>query len=220
MVVAPHPDDEVLGCGGTLLRRKAAGAETGWLIVTGISEAAGWSAERVRSREAEIRKVEEMLGFSRVYQLRLPTTRLDSLPMAEIVARFGEVFTDFQPTELFVPHPGDVHSDHRVCFDATASCAKWFRYTSVRRVLAYETLSETEFGLDSGRGFVPNIFVDISEYLERKVAAMEVYETELGSFPFPRSVAGIRALAMTRGAAAGCEAAEAFHLLREVEGRP
>lgn len=215
LVVAPHPDDELLGCGGTLLRRKKEGAIVGWLIVTGISSEAGWSAERILHRDNEIDTVTKLMGFDQVFNLRLPTTRLDSLQISEVVSAFSSVFRSFEPEEIFVPHRGDVHSDHRVTFDAVASCVKWFRYPSVRRVLAYETPSETEFGLSKASTFEPNCFVDVSDYLERKLEIMNVYQTELGEFPFPRSLRAIRALAEWRGASSGFNAAEAFELLRE-----
>lgn len=215
LVIAPHPDDEVLGCGGTLLRKKAEGSELGWLIVTGISEDAGWSTERVRKRAFEISRVSALIGFDRVYDLGLPTTKLDTIPMSDIVQRFSETFIDFEPQEVLVPHRGDVHSDHKVSFDATAACVKWFRHPFVERVLAYETLSETDLALDPSRAFRPTVFVDISGFLEEKIKVMETYESEMGSFPFPRSAEAVRALATLRGATAGFTAAEAFELLRE-----
>jgi LmbE family N-acetylglucosaminyl deacetylase len=215
LVIAPHPDDEILGCGGTLLRRKAEGAELAWLIVTGMSEEAGWPAERVKQRDREIATVAGMVGFSRVENLRLPTTQLDRAPMGDLVERFATVFRSFQPGEVLLPHRSDVHSDHRVVFDAASACCKWFRHPSVRRVLAYETISETEFGLDPAGAFHPNCFVDISDFLARKLEVMAVYQSEVGAFPFPRSVEAMRALATLRGATAGFMAAEAFQLLRE-----
>ncbi len=215
LVIAPHPDDETLGCGGTLLRRKAEGAELGWLIVTGISEQAGWSSEQVQQRDVEIAKVTELIGFSQVFNLGLPTAQLDRLPMGNLIDQFAAVFKAFQPEEVLLPHRADVHTDHRLVFDTVAACSKWFRYSSVRRVLAYETLSETEFGLDADCTFRPNCFIDISDFLERKLEVMAVYQSELGVFPFPRSREAIRALATLRGATSGFMAAEAFQLLRE-----
>lgn len=215
LVIAPHPDDEVLGCGGTLLRRGAEGATLGWLIVTAASEAAGWSAAQVRARRSEIDEVRSRLGFAEVFNLALPPARLDTLPIGDLVKRFAEVFKSFEPQEVLMPHRSDSHSDHRVVFDAAAACTKWFRYPSVKRVLAYETLSETDAALDTGAPFRPNVFVDIGEYLDRKVEAMAVYASEVGDFPFPRSAHALRALAAVRGAAAGYAAAEAFELLRE-----
>ncbi|MBS0418961.1 MAG: PIG-L family deacetylase [Proteobacteria bacterium] len=215
MVIAPHPDDELLGCGGTLLRRKAEGTELAWLIVTGISEAAGYSAEAVAARDAEIAQVAARVGFDQVFNLRLATARLDELPRADLVRRFSSAFEAFAPTEVLVPHPSDVHTDHRLVFETAAACTKWFRYPSVTRVLAYETLSETEFGLDADSYFRPNFYVDISRYLEAKLEALTIYRSELGQFPFPRSAEAVRALASLRGATAGFRAAEAFQLLRE-----
>lgn len=215
IIVAPHPDDEVLGAGGTLLRRKAEGAKVAWLIITAISVKTGWSAESVRRRAGEIQEITELLGFSTVFTLDFPTTQLDRIPMRELVAAISEVFKTFEPQEVFVPHSLDVHTDHRVVFDAVASCTKWFRQPSVKRVLAYETLSESDFGMGVGHAFRPNVFVDMSPFLEQKIRAMDVYESELGVFPFPRSPDALRALASVRGAAAGYVAAEAFELLRE-----
>src|SRR5690349_6512290 len=103
LVVAPHPDDEILGCGGTLLRRKAEGGVLGWLIVTGMDERSGWSAERIRQREEEIAKVAALAGFDKVFKLGLPATKLDTLPRRELVASFSAVFQSFEPEEVLVP---------------------------------------------------------------------------------------------------------------------
>lgn len=215
LVVAPHPDDETLGVGGTLLRRKSEKATVAWLIVTQISIESGWSAEKVRQRDEEITRVAELFGFDENFFLHFPTTQLDRVPMSDLVAGISNVFKLFEPEEVYVPHPSDVHTDHRAVFNAVASCTKWFRYPYIKRVLAYETLSETDFGLGTDQGFRPNVFMDIEQFLDGKLRAMDVYKSELGAFPFPRSQEAIRALAAVRGAAAGFKAAEAFELLRE-----
>jgi LmbE family N-acetylglucosaminyl deacetylase len=216
IVIAPHPDDEVLGVGGTLMRRKAEGEKMAWLIVTGITAEAGWSGEKIRQRADEIKRVTELIGFDSVFELNFPTTQLDQVPMSHLVAEISNVFKDFEPEEVFVPHTSDVHTDHRIVFDAVASCTKWFRYPSVKRVLAYETLSETDFGLGKNQAFRPNVFINIEPYLADKLRAMDIYESEIGEFPFPRSYEAIRALATLRGVASGFKAAEAFELLREI----
>ena len=215
LVVAPHPDDEVFGVGGTLLRRKADGATVAWLIMTGITSAIGWSEEKIKQRADEINRVTAFFGFDEVFELNFPTTLLDNMPLKNLVSGISNIFEIFEPEEVFVPHPSDVHTDHRMVFNAVASCAKWFRYPSIKRVLAYETLSETDFGLSIENGFRPNVFVNIEPYLAGKLRAMDIYSSELGEFPFPRSHEAIRALAMLRGAASGFKAAEAFELLRE-----
>lgn len=215
IVIAPHPDDETLGCGGTLLRRRAEGASLAWVIVTGMSAETGWSAEVIERRAGEIEAVTRAYGFSRVYQLGLPPAGLDTLRISDLIAPLSAAFREFQPNEVFLPHPSDAHTDHHVVFEAAASCTKWFRYPSVQRVLCYETLSETDSGLSRSDAFRPQFFVDIGSYLEDKLRIMTHYESELGQFPFPRSLEALRALAMVRGAAAGYAAAEAFELLRE-----
>jgi LmbE family N-acetylglucosaminyl deacetylase len=216
IVVAPHPDDETLGCGGTMLRCKDEGGSIHWLIVTHVSTDLGYSKKRVEQREEEIRRVAEQYGVSGVTNLRFPTTRLDAEPLGDIVEAVGRVFQKIEPEVVYVPYRSDVHTDHAVVFDAVTSSTKWFRYPSVRRVLAYETLSETDFAIDPDtNGFRPNVFCNITGYVDEKVETMQIYDSEIGTHPFPRSEASIRALATLRGSASGFEAAEAFMLLRE-----
>ena len=215
LVFAPHPDDELLGVGGTLLQRKARGGQTALVLMTHIDVAHGWATEDIAKKEMQIKESAQFIGFDAVHRLAFPSTRLDELPLRILVDAVSQVIKNYQPHEVFVPHWADIHSDHRVTFDAVASAVKWFRYPSVERVLAYETLSETEFSLRPDRQFRPNVYIDISAHLDSKLAALKIYHAELGPFPFPRSAEAVRALAMVRGSAAGFHAAEAFELLRE-----
>lgn len=215
-MVAPHPDDETMGCGGTLLKHRAHGDQTHWLIVTAMTPEGGFSPDAIERRKQEIERVRERFGFESVHELGLPTAQLDTLPLKEIVQRMGTVVRELRPHVLYIPFRYDAHSDHRVVFDAISACTKSFRYPGIKRVLAYETLSETEFGMDPVAVFRPNVFVDVSEYLDEKVNIMAIYKSEFGEFPFPRSEQAIRALAALRGSTSGAKAAEAFLLLREV----
>ena len=215
IVISPHPDDETLGVGGTLLRRKAEGGSIAWLIITTITVEGGWSERRIKERAREIQRVRQLYEFDEVYALNFPTTLLDTVPMRDLVESVSNVFKTFEPEEVFVPHPADTHTDHRVVFNAVSACTKWFRYPSVNRVLAYETLSETDFGLGTDQAFRPNVFVDIADFVTKKLVAIDIYASEVGEFPFPRSHEAIRALAKLRGAASGYKSAEAFELLRE-----
>jgi LmbE family N-acetylglucosaminyl deacetylase len=217
LVVAPHPDDETLGCGGTLLRHRAAGDRVHWLLMTAMKKESGYGASDIARRRKEIAAVAKRYGFSGTHELNFATSRLDELPMRELVDAVGAVVRKVAPACLYLPHPGDVHSDHRVAFEATAACAKWFRFPSVKAVLAYETLSETEFSIDPGAApFRPQRYVDISAQLEKKLEIMALYASELRAFPFPRSEQAVRALAALRGSAAGVNAAEAFMVLKEI----
>ena len=215
IVISPHPDDETLGAGGTLLRKKAEGERIAWLIITKISVDGGWPVDRLEARTSEIQRIKRFYKFDEVYALNFPTTNLDTIPMRDLVEAISNVFKAFEPEDVFVPHPGDIHTDHSVVFRAVASCTKWFRYPSVKRILAYETLSETDFGLIADQAFNPNVFVDITGYIKKKLKAMNIYASEVGQFPFPRSNEAILALASLRGAASGYKSAEAFQLLRE-----
>lgn len=219
LVVAPHPDDETFGCGGVILKHQELGVDVNWLIATQITEGAGFSSERVATRADEIDRVGRMLGVKETINLGYPTAMLDTFPMSHLVRDIGAVVERLAPSDVYVPYRCDAHTDHAVVFDAAVSACKWFRYPSVKRVLAYETVSETDFDLspDSG-GFRPNVFVDISRWLDRKLEIARVYVSELGRHPFPRSIENIRALAHIRGASSGYAAAEAFMLLREREG--
>jgi N-acetylglucosamine malate deacetylase 1 len=217
LIAAPHPDDETLGCGATLLRHIARGDSVHWLIVTDMQVRHGFAAAAVERRTAEIAAVAAAYPFAKVHNLGLAPTRLDVLPQAELVAAVAAVVREVAPSIIYVPFPGDAHSDHAAVFDAVAACTKWFRYHGIRRVLCYETPSETDFGLDPLAGaFKPNCFVDATRCIDRKIEIAQLYAGELGEFPFPRSVQALRALAQVRGAACGAAAAEAFMLLKEI----
>ena len=128
------------------------------------------------------------------------------------------MIADVRPSEVYTPFAGDAHSDHKVVFAAVAAATKIFRHSYIKRVLAYETLSETDFSLDGvASSFIPNIFVNIEGYLEKKLDVLSLYKSEIDDFPFPRSFKALKALASLRGAQAGCQDAEAFVLLKAVE---
>lgn len=218
LVVAPHPDDETLGCGGTILKHIASGDSVHWVIVTSIQTEQGFSDDRVRSRADEIERVASAYGFAGVHSLGFPTMTLDMVPKRDLISSLGTVVKSLSAQLIYVPYRNDAHSDHAAVFDATVSCTKSFRYPSVRSVRAYETLSETEFCLRSDDpGFRPNLFVDITSFLERKLEIMNVYASEMGEFPFPRSDTALRAQANLRGSQSGVWAAEAFMLLKEIQ---
>lgn len=214
LVVAPHPDDESLGCGGTLLRHRAEGAEVHWLIVTDMTPSYG--AARIAAREREIAQVADRYGFAGVHRLGLPTTQLDTLPTGDVVGAIAGVISTVEPGTVYLPHRHDVHSDHTVVFDATVAATKSFRAPSVRALHAYETLSETDFALRPDGAFRPTLYVDVTAHLEEKQQILALYEGELRDLPFPRSLQAVAALATLRGVQAGVLAAEAFMTLKEI----
>ncbi|NUM88968.1 MAG: PIG-L family deacetylase [Bdellovibrionales bacterium] len=218
LVVAPHGDDEVLGCGGAILRDASEGAEVHWALVTGVTASNGYAVEVEGERAAELRKVRRLLGISALHELNFPPARLEGLPMGKLIDALGAVVRMIAADEVYLPFWGDAHSDHRVVFEAGASATKWFRYPSVRRVLCYETPSETDQQLNSSKAiFVPNRYVNVAPWLERKLEALAVYKSEVQEYPGPRSKRAVRALAEWRGAQSGFDAAEAFMVIRERE---
>lgn len=213
LIIAVHPDDETLGCGGTLLKHKANGDEVYWLICTTINE----NHSYYEQREKELRRVSDAYGFEGVHNLRLKTMQVDEYSMSELIGAISEVISEVKPNIIYLPFKGDVHSDHRKIFEASYSCTKSFRHPFVKKTYMIETLSETEFAPSTKEdSFIPNVFVDISEHIEKKIEIMKIFESEIAPHPFPRSERNLRALATFRGATAGCDYAESFMLLKEV----
>ena len=218
LVIAVHPDDETLGCGGTLLKYKANGDEIHWLIATDIKESEGYGISTIRKRNKEITKIDELYGFTSVNKLDLSTTKVDTYSMSVLVSKFSSVIDRIKPDIIYLPFKSDVHSDHKYIFDAAYSCTKVFRHPFIKKIYMMETLSETEFSLSTKEdSFVPNVFVDISEFMDKKIELMNIYESEIGKHPFPRSERNIRALATYRGATSNCNYAESFELLKEIK---
>lgn len=214
LVVAVHPDDETLGCGGTLLKHKANGDEIHWLICTTIDK----NHSYYEAREKEIKQVQKFYNFDSIHNLRLKTMRVDEYNMSELIGKISNVINEVKPYIVYLPFKGDVHSDHRKIFEAAYSCTKSFRYPFIKKIYMMEVLSETEFSPSTKEdNFIANVFVDISSFIEKKIAIMQIFDTELAPHPFPRSERNIRALATLRGATAGCEYAESFVLLKEIK---
>ena len=138
--------------------------------------------------------------------------------MSVLVSKISSVINKIKPNIIYLPFKGDVHSDHKYIFDAAYSCTKVFRHPFIKKIYMMETLSETEFSLSTKEdSFVPNVFVDISEFMDKKIELMNIYESEMGEHPFPRSERNIRALGTLRGATCGCDYAESFVLLKEIQ---
>lgn len=213
LIIAVHPDDETLGCGGTLLKHKDNGDAIHWLICTETNP----TNDFYKTRAKEIEQVSKMYAFDSVHNLGLKTMQVDEYTMSELISKISKIISDVKPNIIYLPFKGDVHSDHRKIFEATYSCTKSFRYPFVKKIYMIETLSETEFAPSTKEdSFIPNVFVDISKYIEKKIEIIKIFESEIAPHPFPRSERNLRALATFRGATAGCDYAESFVLLKEI----
>lgn len=216
LVIAPHPDDETLGCGGTLLKHKNSGDKVYWMIVTNIHTKNGWSQDEVQKRQKEIHQVSEMYGFEKIFKLNFPTTMLDTIPYNELITKMSVVLQEIKPSIIYLPNHSDVHTDHQITFRFAISCCKNFRVSFIRKILMYECLSETEFAPSLREYiFMPNVLIDISEYFQLKLEILKVYASEVMAPPFPRSVETVTSLARYRGSRIGKKYAEAFYLLFE-----
>lgn len=204
LVLSTHPDDETLGAGGTLLKHKAQGNEIYCVFCTEICEDEGFLPAQIAKRDEEIKQVAQAYHFDGIYHLGLKTTKLDSYSRSEIISKISKIFQEVQPNIVYLPFAYDVHSDHRIIFECAYSCTKSFRYPSIERILMMETLSETDFSPSlPHQSFVPNVFVDITPYIEEKCKIMQIYSSELALPPFPRSLENIQALALYRGSTMG-----------------
>jgi LmbE family N-acetylglucosaminyl deacetylase len=223
VVIAAHPDDEVLGCGGTLSLLARAGRPVHVLLVSdGVSSrteigATQEVADCLTLRSAAAAKANKILGCESVKLLGLPDNRLDCMDLLDII-KLVEGFIDrFRPSTVLTHHAGDVNIDHRIIHDAVIAACRPQPKFCVNELLFFEVPSSTEWRPPgSGLMFDPNWFHDISATLGAKLEALQAYQDELREFPHPRSLVAVEALARWRGATAGFEAAEAFILGRKL----
>lgn len=221
IIFAAHPDDEVLGCGGTIAK----------LVDQGNHVHIAFLADGVFSREGEIpeqrealfqRRVAakaacEILGGSSVSFGDFPDNRMDTVALLDITKAVEALIVEHRPEMVFTHHSGDVNIDHRCLHNAVVTACRPQRGHSVKTLLCFEVPSSTEWQIPgSAPGFTPNWFVDVSETLERKLAALNAYEAELRNWPHPRSCRAVEHLAHWRGATVGVDAAEAFMLARKL----
>ena len=216
LVVAPHPDDEVLGAGGTIARLSAAGEDVYVVIVTkGFPP--HWDEEFIARGRAEAAEAHRVLGVRETFFLDFPAAALDTVAHRDLNARMGEVFARVRPHTVLIPFVGDIHADHQLVFLSALVASRPSTAAPPRMVLAYETLSETNWNAPYlSPAFAPTVYVDISEQLDTKVRAMECFGSQIKPFPHERSAEALRALATMRGCTVGVRAAEAFVLVRQV----
>jgi LmbE family N-acetylglucosaminyl deacetylase len=216
LVVAPHPDDETLGCGATILKYKKQGHKLFWLIITDQREEFGFSKERELARAEEVRRVEAAYEFKQTWHLGLAPSQLDAIPKSDVISGMVSVFNEVKPHTIFVPFKNDIHSDHTITFECAMACSKWFRRPELKEILVYETVSETDIATAINLPtFTPNLYENVTQTFEEKMAIMDIYQSEMAEFPFPRSRQAIEALAMKRGAECGYLRAEAFMILKQ-----
>jgi len=220
LVVAAHPDDEILGSGGTVARLIAEGNEAYTLILgEGITSRYPKGSNKMEKDLKALRKAMEranrIIGVKKIFPLNFPDNRFDAVPTLDIVKNIEAVKNRIKPQIIFTHHWRDLNIDHRVTFNAVLTACRPIEEETVSEIYSFEIPSSTEWNYPYT--FAPNLFVDITATLSRKIAAMKCYTTELRKFPHPRSVEAIRSIAKRWGSVASKKSAEAFEIVRMIK---
>lgn len=214
MVIAAHPDDEVLGVGGTVSRHVRNGDSVDLVIVGEGAASRGGDQEAIDHLRECARKAAGVLGANSPVMLGFPDNRLDSVDLLDVVRAVESQIARSRPEVIYTHHRGDLNIDHRIVHEAVRTAARPLPGCSVRAIYAFETVSSSEWGAVP---FLPVRFVDISATLADKSRALDVYESEMRPFPHARCLAAVEACARLRGASAGMRAAEAFEVVMQLE---
>ncbi len=207
VVVAVHPDDETIGCGGTIIKHLNKGDEVHCILVTkgNAEQKVIWD------------KVKDTYHFTSVTELDFPELDLMDKSLNELIPPLSKAISAIRPQTIIIPNRSDAHSDHKAIFNAVASCTKAFRYPFIEKVLMMEVISETDFALPLPEGqFIPNYYVDITKEFQKKQEILKIYESELLPYPQTRNLNTMQALNRYRGSQINAEYAEAFMNLKTI----
>lgn len=209
LVFAPHNDDEVLGVGGTMV----ALSKENEIYVCEVTTSK--SADSLKKMRPEAQNAHELLGVKKAFFLDLPVVGIRTIDQRDVTKRFSDVINEVKPEIVFIPHEGDIHIDHQDTANAAMVALRPPENPQLRAIMAYETLSETEWSTPNPQNaFMPNVWSDISDTIEVKKSAMLCYQSQIREYPHPRSIRAIVALAEYRGSTIGVEYAESFVLIR------
>jgi LmbE family N-acetylglucosaminyl deacetylase len=222
LVIAAHPDDEILGCGATAARLVQEGREVHFAILgEGITsrhaQRDAADADQLARLHRQAHAAAAKVGVKQVHLHQLPDNRLDTVPLLEVVKLVEDLVDRIQPEIIYTHHAGDLNVDHGVIHRAVLTATRPIAGKPVREIYAFEVPSSTEWAFQRIEpAFRANVFVDVTATLEAKIVAMECYESEARKFPHPRSPEALRAIATRWGTVVGCAAAEAFELVRSI----
>lgn len=216
LVIAPHPDDEVLGCGAQI-KKYSESEHNVYILVMTRGTPKYYSNRQIDNVRMEALAAHQLLGVTKTYFLDFHAPELDTYPLSEIAREIKKVIDEIQADIVYLPHRGDIHNDHGLVYKASLVACRPVGVYSVKRILAYETMSETEWSPPFGDdAFVPTVYSDVSQTFQAKLEAMCKFASQLRGFPNSRSLENLEALAKYRGATIGVERAEAFMLVRDI----
>lgn len=218
LVVAAHADDEVLGCGGTIAKHAKNGDEvTLVLMADGVGSRDGSENLDYSKRKEAAEHSARILGIRKIIQLDLPDNAMDSLPLLHVVKKLEKATEQLSPKIIYTHHHGDLNIDHRFTFQAVMTVFRPFPGSPVHEIHSFEVMSSTEWNGTASNRFIPDYFVDITEFLPIKIKALEAYQEEMRDSPHSRSLGHLVALAHHRGNSVGLEAAEGFKVSRVIK---
>lgn len=217
LIIAPHPDDEIIGVGGTIAKRTTAGHDVYVCVMTKGCEPL-FSSDSVNQVRTECKEADLSLGVKETIFLDFPAAMLETVPRYKLNDAIVKVIQRVKPDEVYLPHRGDMQQDHKMVVDAAMVALRPKYEHVVKRIYAYETLSETGWDIpNTVNEFIPTVYEDISDTLGKKLDAMRRFRSQLTDYPAARSLGAIEALAKYRGATVNMMAAEAFTLIREIK---
>lgn len=223
LVVAAHPDDEILGCGGTILKHIASGDIVHTMIMAEGLTSRDYKrdvigrADELSELHQKARKVADFMGVEKLIMHSFPDNRMDSVTLLDVVKKIENEVDEFQPNIVYTHHAGDVNIDHRITHDAVITACRSLPGESVTDILFFETLSSTEWQMmTADKIFQPNVYVDIKNFMKKKLELLKLYNSEMREYPHPRSYSGVEILAQYRGLTVGCPYAESFMLGRGI----
>lgn len=215
LVVAAHADDEALGCGGAIAKHVAQGDTVhAVFLADGVTSRPDASSETLRERNAAASNAHRILGIEKSYMLGFPDNRMDSVPLLNIVQALEKVLSEVQAHTIYTHHIGDLNVDHRITHQAVLTACRPVPNSSIREVYSFEVVSSSEWNTPGVTPFIPNVFIEISEYLDLKLEAVAAYDFEMREEPHSRSIENVRRLAEFRGSSVGVASAEGFSLVR------
>lgn len=218
LVIAAHPDDEALGCGGTIAKHISQGDEVHMIFMSdGVNSRSNVSEKNLKSRK-EISKIAlTKLGITSSQYLDFPDNKMDSIPLLDIVQKLEPIIKQLKPSIIYTHNHSDLNIDHQLTNSAVMTACRPLPNSSVREIYGFEILSSTEWSNDQKTSFNPKFFVDITHYMPKKLSVLNEYNAEMRAPPHSRSIKHIEALAQHRGYSVGVDMAEAFEVYRIIK---